>query len=113
MAREATYEAGATIFESGTHEQALFVVLDGAVDIVREGSDAPVATLGVGETFGEMALIEELPRSAGAVAKEDSRLLVLQPEDFDQLLLRDPEAGVIILRNLAKTLSRRLRSEGE
>ncbi|MCA9575659.1 MAG: GNAT family N-acetyltransferase [Polyangiales bacterium] len=110
--RELSYAPGEVVFGEGTQEQALFVVIEGAVQIERraeDGSAEPVATIGERGVFGEMALVEQLPRSATARATAPSRLLVLSPRDFDAFVQERPEAGVVVLRNLAVVLSERLR----
>jgi CRP-like cAMP-binding protein len=109
--RELRFQAGDVVFRQNSPEQALFIVLEGIVDIVRTEVEEPIATIESGEVFGEMGLIEALPRSAGAVCRNPSRLLVLQPEDFDRFVDGDPEAGVLVLRNLAQILSARLRQQ--
>lgn len=117
--REATYQPGERVFGEGTDGQALFVVLSGEVEIIKtdeSGEVERVALVSAGETFGEMALIEELPRSAAAravQADEPCKLLVLPPHAFDDFVRREPEAGAIVLRNLAKVLSDRLRVAGD
>jgi RimJ/RimL family protein N-acetyltransferase len=106
--RELTYAEGELVFGEGADGQALFVVLAGSVQIERAAER--VATVGEAEVFGEMALVEQLPRSAAARALEPSRLLVLAPRDFDAFVRERPEAGVTVLRNLAVVLSERLRA---
>ncbi len=111
--RELNYAAGETVFGEGTRSQALFTVLEGSVAIEREsegGARTEVTRVGRGEVFGEMALIEQLPRSASARALEECRLLVLEPASFDDFVRKHPEAGAVILRNLALVLSERLRA---
>lgn len=109
VCREVPYAAGEMVFARNSVDQALFIVLSGAVAIVAGDSAEPLATIGTGEIFGELALIDELPRSAGARAAEPSRLLVVRRDDFERLVRRDPELGAVILRNIARTLSERLR----
>jgi len=109
VCREVPYKPGETVFERDSTDQALFIVLDGRVEIRASDEGAPLATISSGEIFGELALIDELPRSAGARATEASRLLVVRNDDFQALIRRDPEMGVTILRNIARTLSTRLR----
>jgi len=109
VCREVPYQPGETVFERDSTDQALFIVLEGRVEIRVVDGGPPLASIVAGEIFGELALIDELPRSAGAVAAEASRLLVIRNDDFQRLVRRDPELGVTILRNIARTLSTRLR----
>ncbi|MCC7493533.1 MAG: GNAT family N-acetyltransferase [Fimbriimonadaceae bacterium] len=109
VCREVPYTAGETVFARESTDQALFIVLEGSVDIVLGERAEPVAAVGPGQIFGELALIDDLPRSAGAVCATASRLLVVRRADFQDLCRRDPELGVVVLRNIARTLSERLR----
>lgn len=108
VCRELPYAAGEVVFEQHSTDQALFIVLEGRVDI-RIGDGPVLATVTPGEIFGELALIDDLPRSAGAVAAAASSLLVVRQSDFQDLVRRDPELGAVVLRNIALTLSERLR----
>lgn len=109
ICREVPYAAGEWVFAQDSDDQALFVVLEGAVEI-RLGDGEPLAVVGPGEVFGELALVDELHRSAGAVCREASRLLVVRAGDFHHLLRRDPALGVVVLRNLVRTVAGRLRA---
>lgn len=113
VSRQVRYQPGEVVFAPDSADQALFVVLEGAVDIVRGELDEPLARVEAGEAFGIAGLIEQIPQSAGAVCGDEARVLVIAPEDFDQLTRRDPEAGVEILRGLARQLSERLRDLGD
>jgi CRP-like cAMP-binding protein len=66
-----------------------------------------------GEFFGEMALIDDMPRSATAEAREASRLFVLKKADFLDLTYSDPVLGCKVLWALCRTFSRRLRETTE
>ena len=94
---------GQKVFAAGELGDALFVVVRGSVAI-RRGSH-PVATLGTGEAFGEMAVLDEAPRSADAVAVEETDLLRIGSEEFYELLHEQVE----IAEGIIKMLTRRLR----
>ena len=107
-----TYRAGEVVFVEGDIGRALFILESGKVEITRAGPDgAPVVlyTLVPGEFFGEMALLESLPRSATATAVEPSRLHLLYRTKLDVLLHANPRIGVAIMGHLARLLSARLR----
>jgi CRP-like cAMP-binding protein len=107
-----TYRAGEVVFVQGDIGRALFILESGKVELTRAGADGkPVAlyTLKPGEFFGEMALLESLPRSATATAVETSRLHLLYRTKLDGLLSAHPRIGVAIMRHLARLLSARLR----
>jgi CRP/FNR family cyclic AMP-dependent transcriptional regulator len=107
-----TYRAGEVVFVEGDIGRALFILETGKVDITREGPDGKsvvLYTLAPGEFFGEMALLESLPRSATAIATEPSRLHLLYRTKLDVLLHANPRIGVAIMGHLARLLSARLR----
>ncbi|RVU34982.1 cyclic nucleotide-binding domain-containing protein [Hwanghaeella grinnelliae] len=104
-------KAGDVIFKEGMPGEEAFMIRKGAVDITVsfEGKTITIASLGPGEIFGEMALIDNLPRAAGAVAAVDSELLVVRSPPFrrrlDALSENDP-----ILRHLIDIYVSRLRT---
>jgi CRP-like cAMP-binding protein len=90
----------------------MYVVLRGEVEITKRshrGTDARVAVLGPGDWFGEMSIVDVQPRSASVVALAPSNLLTITTNDLDQLYRQDLKAYAIIVLNLARELSRRLR----
>ncbi|MBI3300406.1 MAG: cyclic nucleotide-binding domain-containing protein [Elusimicrobia bacterium] len=106
------YNEGETLFLEGDIGRALFVLESGKVELTKHGPDgAPqrIAELGPGALFGEMALLEQLPRSASAVALETSTLLLLYRSKLDDILHYHPRIGVAVMRHLARLLSARLR----
>jgi CRP-like cAMP-binding protein len=110
------YEEGETVFLEGDIGRALFIVQSGRIELHKRASsgDAQVlAELGKGSFFGEMALLEHLPRSASAVARERSVLLLLYRAKLDEILHRRPRVGVCIMTHLARLLSSRLRKTSE
>jgi len=94
--------AGATVFKEGDSGGDMFIIESGQIDIVRKArGDEPVATLGPGDFFGEMAILEDQPRFAGAVAKTNARLLRIERSAFADVLKQNVEIGVRIMRKLA------------
>ena len=107
-----TYRPGEVVFVEGDIGRALFILESGKVELTRRGPDgkpAPLYTLQPGEFFGEMALLESLPRAATATAVETSRLHLLYRTKLDGLLHTDPRIGMTVMRHLACLLSARLR----
>jgi CRP/FNR family transcriptional regulator, cyclic AMP receptor protein len=104
---------GDTVFHEGdgaAHE--LYVVLDGEMEVVkrsRRGRDMRVAILGPNDSFGEMSLIDMQARSATVRALAPSRLVKLTSEDMDALYRADLKSYTLIVLNIARDLSRRLR----
>jgi CRP/FNR family cyclic AMP-dependent transcriptional regulator len=110
---EKKYHAGEIIFREGDPGKALFIVLDGKVSIARgaDGLEKPLALLGPGTYFGELALIDDQPRFAGARADEDSLLLILYKSHFDDLIEGQKALAIKVMENLLKTLAGYVRSE--
>lgn len=107
-----TYREGEVVFVEGDIGRALFVLESGAVDLTRSGADGKPAVLyrlKPGDFFGEMALLESLPRTATAVATEKTHLHLLYKSKLDALLSAEPRIGVTIMSHLARLLSARLR----
>ncbi len=104
---EKGYESGETIFLEGEPGKALFIVLDGRVSICRVGlgSEHRLATLAPGAYFGELALIDDQPRSATARADEPSALLILYKSHFDDLIEGHSTIAVRVMGNLLKALA--------
>ena len=103
------YKRAEVIFrkdDPGTH---LYLVLEGAVKISLPGEfgqEALVAIMRPGEFFGELALFDRSPRSAGATALEDTRAALLASDDFLAFLEHHPSAVRVVLETLARTIRR-------
>ena len=108
VTREKRYPKGNVIVFADDPGDSLFIVRAGRVKVVLLGDDGReviLGVLGVGEHFGELALIDDQPRSAHVIAMEDSLLLVLRRDDFR----RRVEASPAVAWALLGELSRRLR----
>ncbi|HAM34730.1 MAG TPA: hypothetical protein DEB40_12530 [Elusimicrobia bacterium] len=106
------FEDGAVIFEEGTRGDSLYFVSSGKVRIskrVASGEFKDLAILGPGDCFGEMALVEEVARTARAAALGKTALFRLHREDMDRWLKSHPELAVDFFAELVQVLSRRLR----
>jgi CRP-like cAMP-binding protein len=93
--REKSLAQGETLFHEGDEGSEAFRILEGRIEIsIRVGSqgDAPLGHLVPGDIFGEMALLDDKPRSATARALEPTRLQVMNAEEFNSLFLSDPRA---------------------
>ncbi|WP_425991148.1 Crp/Fnr family transcriptional regulator [Afipia sp. DC4300-2b1] len=101
------YAASEMIFEEGSTGRELFVVLNGKVDIVKNsGADRTViVTLGKGEFFGEMAVIDGSARSASAVAAiAGTRVMRINHARFVYLVSQQPAFALMIMDALSKRL---------
>jgi CRP-like cAMP-binding protein len=112
---ERRYDSDESIFEEGQPGAALFLILNGkiAIEICRETSTTRLAVLESGAFFGEMALLDDTPRSANARALEPTRTLALYRNDLNDLVHRDAKAACQIYRSLAGTIGDRLRLTNE
>jgi serine/threonine protein phosphatase PrpC len=99
-------EAGTAIIGEGEASGHLFVIVSGSVMVERER--AKIATLGPGAHFGEMALLNQKPRSATVTAEEPTTLLKLARSDFHDLMHHEPSISTKFLWKFAQTLSLRL-----
>jgi len=113
---EEAYASGALIFQEGAQGDKMYLILEGAVRISRQvpgmGEEA-LAVLRAGTHFGEMALIDDFPRSADARAHEACRLFVIRKEDLEDLLFVDRDLAYDLLWTFVRTLSGRLRETND
>jgi CRP-like cAMP-binding protein len=91
---------GKVLCREGETAQEFFVIVDGEVDVTRDGDR--ISTLSDGDFFGEIALLEDIPRTATVTAKTPLRFFVLTRQAFWSLIDRQPEVERKILRALAK-----------
>ena len=109
VARERTYPKNSVILFEDDPGDALYVVGQGQVKVVligEDGREVILSVLGHGEFFGEMALIDDEPRSAHVIAMEDSTLIVIRREDFQGILRQSPGIALALLRELSRRLRR-------
>jgi CRP/FNR family transcriptional regulator, cyclic AMP receptor protein len=110
LLHEREYKAGEVIFDEGDEGQALYIIFSGEVIIVRKSRpDTPLADLGAGDFFGDLALIDSAPRAAQARAATDCLVGVLFRADFHNILETDPRTGSRLYQQLARHVGRLLR----
>lgn len=108
---ERNYLRDEIVFDEGEQGEAFYLVLEGQVLICRQGApERPIATLEPGQFFGELALLDDAPRSAQARAGQDSTLLVLFRGDFLGLMQSHGLIASKIAIQLARHLGARLRA---
>jgi CRP/FNR family transcriptional regulator, cyclic AMP receptor protein len=102
------YDTGTVLFREGELGQEMYVVQAGEVEISRQIGDRRqvLATLGAGEFFGEMAIVNNRPRSATATIVQPARLLVVDAVTFEAMLRARTEIAVRLIRALANRLER-------
>ncbi len=101
-----SFDEGAVIFAQGDVGDAMYLIEEGAVDIVAgTGSQrVTLASLFNGQYFGELALLDGAPRSAAAVAARPTLALALERDDFVEFVRRRPEAALSIMHELGERM---------
>ena len=109
LTRERTYPKGSVVLFQGDPGDSLYVLRQGRAKVVLIGEDGREVILGVlepGAHFGELALIDDQPRSAHVIAMEDSQLLILRREDFRRRVEANPSVAWALLTELSRRLRR-------
>jgi CRP-like cAMP-binding protein len=112
IARTVSYDDRSVIFKEGDHAGALFVLLEGSIQIstmVQDEIEKPLATLRPGSVFGEVSLIDQNAREVKATAIESCKLLVIDRANFETLLESNPELTTKILTIITRTVVDRIR----
>jgi CRP-like cAMP-binding protein len=99
---EVEFPAERTIARQGEIGTGFFLIVRGRAKVVHDGQ--VIARLGPGEFFGELSLIDRMPRIASVVAEEPTTCLAIASWDFDQLLEEQPSMAIAILRTVARRL---------
>ncbi|MDD5230219.1 MAG: cyclic nucleotide-binding domain-containing protein [Candidatus Marinimicrobia bacterium] len=110
------YKKGEPIFRMGDPGLGMYIIVEGAVEIIEELENEDckhLVDLEKGAFFGDLALLDEAPRSASAIAKVDCDIIGFFRPDLLDLLYRKPHLGIKILWSLAKVIGERLRKTNE
>ena len=102
VAVQVDFPADHVIAREGEIGTGFFVVVDGAVRVVRDGKT--IATLGPGDFFGELSVLDGRPRNASVIADGPTTCLALPTWDFEAVLREEPSVTLAILRELAGRL---------
>ena len=116
MSNHAVFQPGQVVFREGESSQEAYRILRGRVEIsiLAEGKPVILAQLGEGDIFGEMAMVDERPRSASAQSLEVTECEVLTAENFNDLVLSRPEVLIPYMASFferLRTANDRLRLE--
>ncbi len=107
MCSSIVVKKGETLFKQGDDGSSMFILLSGEIDINVEGVGT-VHVMKAGEILGEIGLVKNVARTAGAVTRQDCVLLQLYSEILHQVVKKQPRVGYIIMRNVARILADRL-----
>jgi CRP/FNR family transcriptional regulator, cyclic AMP receptor protein len=121
LCQECTYALGEIILEEGTHSMDLYIIAHGEVEILVNpaivgGPESPrgmvtIAVLRRGQSFGEIALVDEGMRSATVrAAQKETRLLILPRESVMELCEAHPDLGYQLMYNIAADLAMKIRN---
>ena len=101
-----SFASGEAIFHEGDLGTDMFIIQDGIVEIVKKlgGETRTLSRLERGDFFGEMAILENVPRSADAIAKTDVRVIAINGSRFDEMIRKNPEISVRIMRKYSRRL---------
>lgn len=111
-----TYPLNSNVFQEGVIGSEFYIILSGSVQVFKadgKQKEHQIAKLKAGQTFGEMALLDQLPRSASVSTIENSSLAVLTQNSFHDLKKLDIEVYSHVLLNMAQEFSTRLRNMDE
>jgi CRP-like cAMP-binding protein len=95
------------IFKEGEPGNFMCFIVEGTILVLKKsdkGKRVPIAKLGPKRSLGEMAMIDQSPRSATAIAASDSILLTISKKGFDKLIMDHPRIGVVLLKRIAVIL---------
>ncbi len=116
ICKRARFQKTQLIFAEGTVGDKFYVIIQGTVRVSKQipgiGEEA-LAMLKIGDYFGEMALMNNLPRSASAFAQEDVEVMTINKGDFNKLLFANRDIAYKLLWVFCRTLSSRLRETNE
>jgi len=110
------YKKSEPIIRKGDPGLGMYIIVKGSVEIIdidEKNSEKTLASLHDGSFFGDLALLDEAPRSASAIAMVDSEVIGFFRPDFLDLVYRKPKLGIKILLALAKIVGERLRRTNE
>ncbi len=104
--------AGQTLFNQWDRADYVCFIENGTLNVMKKSSPdiyRPITTLERGRSIGEMSIIDNFPRSATVVARQDSRLILLYRDAFQRLMDEHNQIGIKILKGLARLLSLNLK----
>ena len=100
------YSKGDTLFNDGDSSKEMYIIQSGRVRISKKFKDLEetLVELGPGDFFGEMATLNDKPRSANAAVLEDSNLLVIDPDTFESMIMNSNEVALRMIKKLSERI---------
>lgn len=111
IVQEHFFAPGEILVTQGSMDRSMFFVVDGEVGVQRDGT--VLARLGPGEHFGELALVDNLPRSASVIGRTFGSAISISSEQLEEFVKREPELGSELLWKLLRVMGTRLRQTNE
>lgn len=100
-----TYRANSILINEGDNTDSLYVVMEGEVKVYasdENGKEVILNMLGAGEYFGELALVDDAPRSASVKTMEPTKVMVISKTDFKNVLANNPDMAYNLIRSLTR-----------
>ncbi|MCL2706218.1 MAG: diguanylate cyclase, partial [Spirochaetaceae bacterium] len=113
--KKAQFNRGETVFREGEEGDTMYVILNGNINIfvpLANGTEITLATIEKGNFFGDMAIIENAPRSASCKAVESCDLIALSRSDFYDIIRHHPETALKILYRMMNIMAERFKTSG-
>ncbi|MFO8057268.1 MAG: cyclic nucleotide-binding domain-containing protein [bacterium] len=110
---EKSIAAPTPLFLENMPGESMFIIVSGAINIAKmrgEGETETLMTLGAGDFFGELALVENGPRAVSALTAQDSQLLVMKRSAFEKMMEESPQIAVKVVMGMYKTVTSRIKS---
>lgn len=104
ISEEVSFRKGESLMQEGEMGDALYLIVDGEVEILLKKNNKVLARLGKGEPIGEMGILDSAPRSASVIALTDVETLKIEQEAFDELMTDRLEIAQGVIRVLIKRL---------
>ena len=112
IAEQTVLLPGQLVYDTGQDSAAIFIIETGTVDIIPQGKQTPFATMGSGQSFGELAFFHPDKRVASATARERTQLVRIPFDKLAQLVAERPTFGLIFYRNASMFLAKHVRELG-
>lgn len=111
----ASYEVGDKIVTQGEEGTDIFVILTGEADIkvTKDGKEQFIATIGKGDLFGEMVLINETTRTADIVCSQRAEVLIMTFENFFSYFKKNPKVFALMVLNVTRLVTKRLKNSNK